>query len=178
MTSVLIERRESTLLITIDRPTVKNALDLEVAEGIATALDSRDAPPTPTERCAPKTWRSRSSASRCDVGGGAGLPVPHSHDAFEETIYGLEGVTTFQVDGDAVPVGPGDTLCIRRGQVHSFIAEGGDVSFLAIATPGVFGSAYFLELAEVLAAADGPPDPQAIGAVMLRHGLTPVPAAG
>jgi enoyl-CoA hydratase len=42
---VLTERRESTLLITIDRPTVKNALDLEVAEGIAAALDSLDADP-------------------------------------------------------------------------------------------------------------------------------------
>lgn len=45
MTSVLTERRDATLLITIDRPTVKNALDLEVAEGIAAALDSLDADP-------------------------------------------------------------------------------------------------------------------------------------
>jgi enoyl-CoA hydratase len=45
VSSVLTERRESTLLITIDRPTVKNALDLAVAEGIAAALDSLDADP-------------------------------------------------------------------------------------------------------------------------------------
>jgi quercetin dioxygenase-like cupin family protein len=114
--------------------------------------------------------------SRCDVAGGAGLPVPHSHDAFEETIYGLEGMTTFTVDGEAIPVGPGDTLCIKRGQVHSFMAGDDDTAFLAVATPGVFGPAYFLELRDLLAA-DGPPDPAAIGAVMLRHGLTPVPAA-
>jgi quercetin dioxygenase-like cupin family protein len=116
------------------------------------------------------------TVSRCDVKGGAGLPVPHSHDAFEETIYGLEGVTTFSVDGEQIAVGPAETLCIKRGQVHSFRADGGDVSFLAIATPGVFGPAYFLELEAVVAAAgDGPPDPEAIGAVMLRHGLTPAP---
>jgi enoyl-CoA hydratase len=42
---VLVERRGSTLLITIDRPGVKNALDLKVAEGIAAALDSLDADP-------------------------------------------------------------------------------------------------------------------------------------
>jgi enoyl-CoA hydratase len=42
---VLTERRESTLLITIDRPAVKNALDLAVAEGIAGALDALDADP-------------------------------------------------------------------------------------------------------------------------------------
>jgi enoyl-CoA hydratase len=45
MTSVLTERRDATLLITIDRPQVKNALDLEVAEGIAGALDELDADP-------------------------------------------------------------------------------------------------------------------------------------
>jgi hypothetical protein len=53
------------------------------------------------------------------------------------------------------------------------------VRFLAIATPGVFGPAYFQEVADVLAAAGGGlPDPAAIGAVMRRHGLTPaLPAA-
>lgn len=113
--------------------------------------------------------------SRCDVLAGAGLPVPHSHDAFEETVYGLAGVTTFSVDGEEMAIGPGDTLCIRRGQIHSFMAGDEDVSFLAIAIPGVFGPAYFLELADVIAAAgDGPPDPAAVAQVMLRHGLTPV----
>lgn len=115
------------------------------------------------------------TASRCDVAAGAGIPVAHSHDAFEETIYGLEGVTTFTVDGEAIEVGPGDTLCIKRGQVHMFMAGDADASFLGIATPGVFGPDYFLEIAAVIAAADGPPDPQAMAAVMLRHGLTPVP---
>ena len=115
------------------------------------------------------------TVSRCDVAAGAGIPVAHSHDAFEETIYGLDGVTTFTVDGAAVEVGPGGTLCIKRGQVHAFMAVDADASFLAIATPGVFGPDYFLEIAAVIAAADGPPDPQAMAAVMLRHGLTPVP---
>lgn len=113
---------------------------------------------------------------RCDVLGGAGLPVPHSHDGFEETIYGLAGVTTFTVDGEEIAVGAGDTLCIRRGQVHKFMAGDEDASFLAMATPGVFGPEYFLEIADVVkAAAGGPPDPAAMAAVMVRHGLTPVP---
>jgi hypothetical protein len=83
---------------------------------------------------------------------------------------------TFSVDAEPIEVGPGDTLCIKRGQVHMFIAGDADASFLAIATPGVFGPDYFLELAAVIAGADGPPDPQAMAAVMLRHGLTPVPS--
>lgn len=116
------------------------------------------------------------TVSRCDVKHGAGMPVAHSHDAFEETLYGLEGVTTLIIDGNRIDLGPGDTVCITRGAVHTFSADQGDVAFLAIATPGLFGPAYFNELAEILeAAGDGPPDPAAIGAVMLRHGLTPAP---
>jgi len=39
---------------------------------------------------------------------------------------------------------------------------------------GVFGSAYFREIGEVLAASSrGPPDLAAIGEVMRRHDLTP-----
>lgn len=111
---------------------------------------------------------------RCDVTAGNGMPVPHSHDAFDETIYGLDGTVTLTVDGVDVPVGPGEAYCIVRGAVHSFLACDGDVAFLAVASPGVFGAAYFLELADVLReAAGGPPDPQAVAAVMLRHGLTP-----
>lgn len=119
------------------------------------------------------------TVQRCDVAAGAGLPVAHFHDAFEETIHGLEGTTLFTVGGEEIAVGPGDTLCIRRGEAHAFVVTPeADAAFLAIATPGVFGPAYFLELQEVIrAAAPGRPDPAAMGAVMLRHGLTPVAPA-
>jgi enoyl-CoA hydratase len=40
--AVLTERRDSTLLITIDRPEVRNAVNAAVAEGIAGALDELD----------------------------------------------------------------------------------------------------------------------------------------
>ena len=59
----------------------------------------------------------------------------------------------------------------RRALVKYLAAQPRD--FLAVATPGVFGPDYFLEIAAVIAAADGPPDPRAMAAVMLRHGLTP-----
>ena len=52
-------------------------------------------------------------------------PAPHSHDGFKETIYGLEGVSTWTVNGAAREVGPGEALCIRRGQVHGFANRGG-----------------------------------------------------
>jgi quercetin dioxygenase-like cupin family protein len=113
----------------------------------------------------------------CSVPAEARVPVPHSHDAFEETVYGLEGLCTWTVDGERHEIGPGESVCIRRGQVHGFENRGSaEVKFLAIASPGVFGPAYFEDLAELLATG-GPPDPTAIGAVMHRHGLTPAPPA-
>jgi quercetin dioxygenase-like cupin family protein len=120
---------------------------------------------------------SNGSASvfECYVPTGSRMPAPHRHDAFEETIYGLEGTTTWTIDGETVDVGRGEAVCVRRGQIHGFENRGDlDATFLAIATPAVFGSAYFREIAEVLAAgAGGPPDLAALGEVMRRHGLTP-----
>ena len=64
-----------------------------------------------------------------------------------------------------------------RGAVHGFQNSGStDATFLAVASPGVFGTAYFHEVGEVLAAsAGGPPDLSALMEVMRRHGLTPAP---
>jgi quercetin dioxygenase-like cupin family protein len=119
------------------------------------------------------------SVFECYVPASARMPAPHSHDAFEETIYGLEGATTWTVDGETIDLGVGEALCVRRGAIHGFANHGSaDAAFLAIASPGVFGPAYFQEIAKVLAAgAGGPPDLAALGQVMLRHGLTPAPPA-
>ncbi|MCW3015653.1 MAG: hypothetical protein JWO02_2745 [Solirubrobacterales bacterium] len=117
------------------------------------------------------------SAFEVDVPADAKMPAPHSHDGFEETVYGLKGVVTYTIDGTPVDIGPGDCVCIPRGIVHGFENRGSDdATFLAIASPGVFGAAYFHEIGDVLAAAaGGPPDRAAIGEVMRRHGLTPAP---
>jgi quercetin dioxygenase-like cupin family protein len=111
------------------------------------------------------------------VPAGARVPAPHSHDHFEETVYGLAGALTFTIDGDKSEIEPGDALVIRRGQVHHFENLGVDEArFLSVATPGVFRPAYFEEIAAVLDAG-GPPDLQALAGVMRRHGLTPAPPA-
>ena len=111
-----------------------------------------------------------------DVPAGSRVAAAHSHDGFEETIYGLEGALVWTVEGQAHEVGCGEVLCIPRGAVHQFdnLGELG-AKALAIATPGILGPEYFREVAAVLdAAAGGPPDPAAVAAVMRRHGLTPV----
>jgi quercetin dioxygenase-like cupin family protein len=118
----------------------------------------------------------------CEIRPDAKVPAPHSHEGFEETVYGLAGVTTFTVDGETIELAVGNALCIRRGQVHQFVNHGAvDSCFLSVVTPGVFGPDYFLEIRDVLAAAaGGPPDLGALMDVMRRHGLTPatpVPAS-
>ena len=124
---------------------------------------------------------SNGSASvfECFVPADSKMPVPHSHDAFEETIYGLEGITTWTVDGRTLDVRPGYAVCIPRGAVHGFDNHGTeDAKFLAISTPGLMTPDYFREIHEVLASASGgPPDPAKVAEVMRQHGLTPVPPA-
>ena len=108
---------------------------------------------------------------------GARVPVAHSHDGYEETAYGLEGVLRWTVEGTSTDVGPGEVLHIPRGAVHHF-ENAGEVGAkaLAIVTPGILGPAFFREVAAILeATAGGPPDTAAIGAVMRCHGLTPAP---
>lgn len=50
----------------------------------------------------------------------ARMPVPHYHESWDETVYGLAGITTWRVDGQDVAVGPGQTVFIRRGVVNGF----------------------------------------------------------
>ena len=108
---------------------------------------------------------------------GAKVPVAHSHDAYEETIYGLQGTVTFTLAGQPIEIGPGQALCIPRGVIHRFDNHSSaEAKGIAILTPGILGPEYFHEIATVVkAAVAGPPDPAAIAEVMLRHGLTPAP---
>ena len=106
----------------------------------------------------------------------ARLAAPaHSHDHYEETIYGVEGVLTWTVNGTRIDVGPGQALCIPRGAVHRFDNHGSqDVKALCAITPAAIGPDYFRESAEVInAAAGGPPDRVKMAEIMRRHGLTP-----
>lgn len=111
------------------------------------------------------------------VPAGQKLPAPpHSHDHYEETIYGIDGVLTWTVDGKPIDVAPGQALCIPRGAVHRFDNNGSrDSRVLCVITPAAIGPQYFRETAEVLrASAGGPPDRAKLGEIMRRHGLTPV----
>jgi quercetin dioxygenase-like cupin family protein len=109
------------------------------------------------------------------VPAGQKLAAPaHRNDAYEETLYGIEGVLTWTVDGKPIEVGPGQALCIPRGAVHRFDnLSGGDAKQLAVISPAIMGPAYFREAAEVINAASGsPPDRGKMMEVFRRHGMT------
>lgn len=110
------------------------------------------------------------------VPGGQRLNAPaHSHDQYEETIYGIDGVLTWTVDGKQIDVGPRQALCIPRGAVHRFDNNTAqDVKMLCAVTPAKIGPQFFRESAEVInAAGGGPPDRAKMVEIMMRHGLTP-----
>jgi quercetin dioxygenase-like cupin family protein len=109
------------------------------------------------------------------VPAGERLAAPaHKNDAYEEVLYGIEGVLTWTVDGAPIEVGPGQALCIPRGAVHRFDNLGNqDVKQLAVISPAIMGPAYFREAAEIInAAAGGPPDRAKMVEAFRRHGMT------
>jgi quercetin dioxygenase-like cupin family protein len=100
--------------------------------------------------------------------------LAHKNDAYEDIVYGIEGVLTWTIDGTPIEVGPGQALCIPRGAVHRFDNLGGkDVKQLAVISPAIMGPAYFRDAAEVInTAAGGPPDREKMMDVFRRHGMT------
>jgi quercetin dioxygenase-like cupin family protein len=125
---------------------------------------------------------SNGSASVFEVAVPAGqkLAAPaHQNDAYEEVLYGVQGVLTWTVDGTPIEVGPGQALCIPRGAAHRFDNLGSeDVEQVCVIAPAIMGPAYFREAAAVIgAAAGGPPDRAKLMELFRRHGMTVAPPA-
>lgn len=107
------------------------------------------------------------------VPAGAKVPMPHYHERYDETIYGLEGVMTFTVDGIVKEVAAGETCFIPRGAKHGFKnLHPATAKALAIVTPALIGPEFFREMGEIVNAG-GPPNVEKIKAVMNQHGLVP-----
>ena len=108
------------------------------------------------------------------VPAGAKVPLPHSHRHYDETIYGVEGVITFTVEGRTVHIGPGESCFIPRGAVHGFNnLKQADAKALAVVTPALLGPDFFKETAAIVNAG-GPPDLEKLKVVFARHGLVPI----
>src|SRR4051794_34100325 len=103
-----------------------------------------------------------------DVPAGAKVAAAHSHDGYDETVYGVEGILTWTVEGTPQDIGPGEAIFIPRAAVHHFDnTHDVDAKALAIVTPGILGPDYFREVGAILdATVGGPPDFVAIGEIM------------
>src|SRR6516162_5650343 len=85
---------------------------------------------------------------------GARMPLPHKHERYDETIYGVEGVVTFTVEGKTVEIAPGESCFIPRGAVHGFNnLTQTNVKGLAVITPALLGPDFFKEAAAIVNAA-------------------------
>src|SRR5580765_7532466 len=108
------------------------------------------------------------------VPAGARMALPHKHERYDETIYGVEGVVTFTVEGKTADIAPGESCFIPRGAVHGFNnLKQTDAKALAVVTPGLLGPDFFKEAAAIVNAG-GPPDVKKLNAVMAKHGLVGV----
>jgi quercetin dioxygenase-like cupin family protein len=107
---------------------------------------------------------------------GARVPEPHFHETVDEVIYGLEGTMTTMRDGERHEIRPGDSLLIRRGQVHHHanVADA-PAKAMVVLNPGTIGRRYFEEIAEVVNV-PGKPDLAKVREIMARHGMVPVGA--
>jgi mannose-6-phosphate isomerase-like protein (cupin superfamily) len=101
-------------------------------------------------------------------------PPPHVHRRHEEVIYVLEGEMALPVGDRTIRLGPGAAFVTPIGLPHTFMNGGdGTLRFLLTISPASH-LGYFEEVAQLLQAAPGRPDPQAMMAVMERWGLEPV----
>jgi quercetin dioxygenase-like cupin family protein len=101
------------------------------------------------------------------------LFMPHFHREYDETIFGMDGIATWTVDGKKTLVGPGNHLFVPRGAVHSWSNDhASTLRILCLLTPGLVGPEYFRELAAVTSLHE-PPNLAEIGTVMARYGIVP-----
>ena len=102
------------------------------------------------------------------------MPMPHYHEDWEESVYGVHGVVTYTIGEEDHHLSPGDQAFVPRNVVHSFDNQTDrEAKCLCVLTPGKLGPEYFRELAALVKS--GKPDPVKMKAVMERYKLIPAP---
>jgi mannose-6-phosphate isomerase-like protein (cupin superfamily) len=96
----------------------------------------------------------------------------HTHEREDEYTYVLEGEVGVQVGDEVCVARPGDLVFKPRGIPYAFWNAGDESArALEIISPAGF-ERYFAEVAPSLPPDhQGPPDEQALGAVMAKYGL-------
>jgi len=130
--------------------------------------------PIESASCSTATTRRSPVDVRVSRAAGGAGPAPHYHDQVDETLYGLEGVLTFTVDGRPTRSTRRPLLRPARRRPPLRQHQRRNHRTLAMLTPALIGPAYFRDIVALLSAG-GPPDPVRIAEVMRRHGLIVVP---
>jgi quercetin dioxygenase-like cupin family protein len=87
----------------------------------------------------PGDW-SEGGFSLVEVAMESGRATGLHTDPCDETFYILEGELLFHVDGDELRAGAGETVGVRRGVPHAFIATAELTRFLVLNAPGTHDS--------------------------------------
>jgi quercetin dioxygenase-like cupin family protein len=103
---------------------------------------------------------------------GAIVPPPHSHSDNEELIYVVEGKLRYSVGTEARDLAPGEGMHTPKGVIHAFSNPFDSPAKALIAISPDIGAQYFRDVAAVVNAG-GPPDKNALIAVMRSYGLVP-----
>lgn len=77
---------------------------------------------------------------------GSQLPV-HAHDKEEEMMHFIKGKGEAVLDGETIPVMPGDTFCVPAGGVHTVRNTGeGPLSFFFVFSPPLDTKPYEIQV--------------------------------
>lgn len=120
-----------------------------------------------------KDTKEQSAMFEFTVPSGAKVPIPHSHLHYDEIVYGIEGVLTFEVEGKIIEITSGNVCFIPRGAVHGFKNTSNSTSkALGIVTPAAIGPQFFKDSAAIVNAG-GPPDMEKMKFVFKKYGIVP-----
>jgi quercetin dioxygenase-like cupin family protein len=98
--------------------------------------------------------------------------VPHTHRNYDEWVIGMNGITTWTLNGEIILLHPGQELFIPRGTPHFFANLHAEMGrYMCLQTPGVMGPEYYREIAQHY---QSEPDVSAIRDVMNRYGVDPL----
>jgi quercetin dioxygenase-like cupin family protein len=102
--------------------------------------------------------------------GELGAPM-HTHSNEDEYSFVLEGALTVLIGEEVIEAAPGSLVAKPRGLPHTFMNRGaGPVRLLEIIAPAGF-ERYFDELAQLVIAGRGQPDPAALLSLAGRYGM-------
>jgi quercetin dioxygenase-like cupin family protein len=103
----------------------------------------------------------------------ASVVVPHVHREYDEMILGMDGISTWTLNGAIIQLKPGERLVIPRGTAHFFSnLHDTPARMMCLQTPGVMGPEYYLEIAKHYHT--DAPDVASISDVMNRYGVIPM----